>query len=90
MDTFNKIRGEELTRKEKEFDAAIQRIEEKYIDFFKSRKSMRSEYDVHDRLHNHIVLGNVAGQTGFGFSYDSDLPEHIRKECIDAFRKAFS
>jgi len=31
MDTFDKIKGEELTRKEKEFDAAIERIEEKYI-----------------------------------------------------------
>ena len=89
MDTFDKLRGEELTRKEKKFDSAIQRIEEKHIEFFKSRKSIRSDKDVHDRLHNHFLISDIAGPMGIGFTDDSDLSEYIREEVLVAFREAF-
>ncbi|MFC2112102.1 hypothetical protein ACFLTA_02445 [Bacteroidota bacterium] len=90
MDTFDKFRNEVLVRKEKEFNAAVQRIEEKCIDFFKSRESIRSEYDEHDRLHNHFILGsNFANDPGFGICDDSDLPEHIKVEVTNAFHRIF-
>ena len=80
MGIFDKFRNEDLIRKEKEFDVAIQEIEDKYVEFFKSRKSIRSEYDEHDRIQNHFIYAsNFADTPGIGIRDDSDLPDQIKE-----------
>lgn len=86
MDEMELIFGKERIRKEKELDEALERIENKYIDFFKSREP-KSEHDDHDRLHNHWMLTHDGSNISFRFDPNAGLPEKIMKECTVEFNR---
>ncbi len=80
------IYGEEYTEKNEAFEAEMQHIEEKHLDFFKNRKP-QNETEPHDRFHNHYALSTGSGQVSFRFNQGSDLPEEIKNECEEAFHR---
>jgi len=80
------IYGEEYVEKNKAFEEEMSRIEDKHLDFFKSREP-RNETEEHDRLHNHYALRTASGQVQFSFNQGSDLPEDIKNECREAFHR---
>ena len=88
MDEMELIFGKERIRKEKELKEALEKIEKKYINFFKSRPP-KSEYDGHDRLHNHWMLTHVEGRWSFRIDPDAGLPEMIMEECTAEFNRIF-
>lgn len=75
--------------KEEEFKSFLLKIEQKYIDYFEARESKFKDYEERDHLHNHWVLVQENGLIKFSFTNDSELPDHIRKECSDTFEKVF-
>lgn len=80
------IYGEEYTEKNKAFESAMEAIEEKHLEFFRSRKP-QNETEQHDRLHNHYALSTASGQVSFRFNEGSDLPASLKQECLDAFHQ---
>jgi hypothetical protein len=69
--------------------AGLKAVEEKYKDFFESRESHRFG-QTHDVIDNHwIMVGNTLGGGTFSVRNDSDLPDHIRKECYDVFYRVY-
>ncbi|MBN2635242.1 MAG: hypothetical protein JXR61_03160 [Prolixibacteraceae bacterium] len=75
--------------KEEEFKNRLLEIEQKYFSYFEARESKFKEYEEHDRLHNHWVSKQEGGFIKFGFCYDSELPDYIRKECSEVFEEIF-
>lgn len=79
--------GKEIATKDKLFKAELEAINEKYKDFFKERPS-RFESKEHDSLHMHYIIHTTNGQVTFAF-HDDELPEHIKDDCIEAFKKVY-
>ena len=71
------------------FDEGLLAIEEKHIDFFREREP-KNDSEQHDRLHNHHIFWDQGGRITFAINKDSDLPRHIRKECLDFFNEIFN
>lgn len=80
--------SEKERKKDEALNKGLQAIEEKYKDFFKNRDG-RFESDEHDKLQYHWMIISRGGQIRFHFTKDSDLPDHIRKECIEVFKVAY-
>jgi len=80
------IYGDQYAEKNQAFENEMAGLEEKHIDYFKSRPS-QIETDEHDRLRNHYNIRTASGQISFRFNEGSDLPEDIRKECTEAFHR---
>lgn len=71
--------------KEKLWKEGLDKIQEKHIDFFKSRKSplIRNE---HDTIEMHLIYhGNRVAITK-----SSDLPKHIKDEINELMQSIFS
>lgn len=83
------IYGEEYSDKNKAFAAEIDRIEERHLDYFKSRPP-QNETEKHDRLHHHFVLRTAGGQIALDFDPDEALPADIRQECVEAFHRIWA
>ena len=80
--------SEKDRRKSEALNGAMKAIEEKHIDFFRNREG-KFESDEHDKLQYHWMIINRCGQIRFHFTKESDLPDHIRKECIEVFKDAY-
>ena len=89
MDFYEYLYGEEFHKKDKEFTEALSQIEKKHIEFFKNRPP-KFKSDEHDRLQNHWIMINDNQNVKFGFDNNSDIPEYIKVECLQAFKKIFS
>jgi hypothetical protein len=83
------IYGEEYAEKNRAFAEEIDRIEERYIDYFKSQPA-RNETEEHDRLHHHFVVRTAGGQIALDFEAGAPLPPEIRRECTEAFHRIFA
>lgn len=79
--------GKELADKDKQFKAELEAVNEKYKDFFKERPSRLSSQE-HDSIHMHYMMHTTNGQVTFAFT-DEVLPEHIKDDCIKAFKKVY-
>ena len=88
MDAMELFFGREHVKRHAELEDALRKIEEKHIDFFKSRES-KFEADDHDRLHNHWMMTADRWRISFGFDRDSDLPKAIMEECASEFNRIF-
>lgn len=71
------------------FKSGLLEIETKHIEWFKNRKPKREDEE-HDKLHNHYYINKKIASIDFGFYNDSELPNDIKDECLDAFKKHFS
>ena len=81
--------GKDYADKHNDFMNALNKIEENHIDFFKERPA-RNQYGDHDRLHNHYGMINQYGTLTFGIMGDSELPEDIKNECMNAFNSIWN
>jgi hypothetical protein len=88
MDISEFLIGKDLHDKNEALDQMFNQIENKYISFFKKRPP-KFEGEEHDRLHNHWLLVEDNYSAKFGFDKDSDIPEYIKSECLQAFIKVF-
>ncbi len=79
--------GNDFDDKKTSLGKDLLKIEAKYLDFFKERKPVLRK-DKHDKLFNHYVM-RFEGAPRFLFHKDTELPQTIREECIQAFRKHF-
>jgi hypothetical protein len=89
VDFLKKIYGKERIEKEENLKNSLLLIEEKYIEYFKSRPP-KFNGELHDHLHNHWVLWDDGITIKFGFDKTSDLPQRIQNECLDCFKTIFS
>ena len=88
MDIYEFLEREDYSKKVKELDEALSKIEKKYIEFFKSRPS-KFELEEHDRLHNYWFMTCNNQLVRFGVDKNSDIPEYIKTECDQAFIRIF-
>lgn len=89
MELDELFQGKELVKKNKEFKDALTQIENKYLEFFESRPP-KFKYDEHERLHNHYMIYGTEQRISFAFDKDSDIPEYIKAECNQAFKKVYN
>jgi hypothetical protein len=80
--------GGEHSRKKEDLISAFDKIEERYLYFFKERPS-KYDGDIHDSLKRHYTIYETPNKVTFAFNPDADLPESIKAECIDAFSRLF-
>jgi hypothetical protein len=80
--------NEKDRKRDEAFNNGMKAIEEKHKDFFKDREGRR-DTDEHDKLDYHWIIRTQHGHILFNFTKDSDLPDHIRKECLDVFHTAY-
>jgi hypothetical protein len=81
--------GEKDSKKIEEFNKALLAIEDRHIDFFKSRPA-KYETEKHDRLKNHCAIWDNGNRITFGFEEDTDIPHCIIKECFVLFDQIFN
>lgn len=87
MDDITKaIFGEKLVNFHNELKTEFDKIENKYIEFFKSRPPI-NEFHKHDELTNHYFLYYDSYRILISFTTGNDLPDYIKKECIEVFNK---
>ncbi len=90
MNDFDELLyGKSFSDKKKCFEKDLLAIEEKYKNFFESRKA-KYPGDKHDRLHNHYFSKIDRFNISFGFEKESDLPEEIKIECNNLLKKYFN
>ena len=82
------FRGEDLFIKKEKLQKALLDVENKYLDYFKSRPP-KYEREEHDRLHNHYLLHIDHNEITFGFSKFSRLPDEIVNDCIKCFKEIY-
>lgn len=88
MDFNETFHDKEYAEAVKLLDEDLKNIEEKYIDVFKERKQEFHNED-RDYLKYHWIMAAQHGRVTFAFNEDSDLPEYIKAECINAFKNRF-
>ena len=81
--------GKEAAEKIEKFKNGMLEIEKKHFNYF-VQKPKKSDVDENDRLHNHYVVITKNSSISFSFINDSNLDEHIRKECIELFNEIFN
>lgn len=79
--------GKDIADKDKLFREELKAIDEKYKDFFTERKSPLSSQE-HDSVVFHCATHTANGMVTFMFT-DNELPEHIKNDCIEGFKKSF-
>lgn len=79
--------GKDIADKAKLFKSELEAIDIKHKDFFKERKSHLSSQE-HDSVFNHCMTYTSNGVVTFNFT-DEVLPEHIKNDCIEAFKKVY-
>ena len=79
--------GKEIASKALLFKAELETLNEKHIEFFKNRKSHLSSQE-HDNIFNHCMTYTSNGTVTFNFT-DNELPENIKIDCIEAFKKVY-
>jgi len=87
-DIYEFLVGKERFEKEKQFDEELKKIEEEYIEFFKSRPP-KHKRDKHDRLYNHYLLVGNNNILKFGFENEDELPQELILKCHRAFNRIF-
>ena len=87
IDMDELFHGKEIADKAKLFKAEMDAINEKHKDFFKERKSHFPSQE-HDSVYNHWATYTSNGTVTFNFT-DEELPEHIKSDCVDAFKKVY-
>ena len=83
-----KFHGKQIDEKSKLFDELLQEINNKHIDYFKSRKSPFTS-DKNDNIRNHCGFTIFDNVVNIMFP-DKDTPDYIKQECIEAFNKSFN
>lgn len=89
MNLFDEIDDPEDVRRRNVFYQELLKIQDRYIDWFKSRPGLYDDQE-HDELNNHLrggIDGNYAKV--IGFRPDSDLPNYIRKAVTEAADRCF-
>lgn len=81
--------GKESAEANKAFKNALLTIETDYQAYFQSKEA-RDSTEKHQRLTEHCVTKYDGYNVEFGFKPHSDLPEHIKEQCLQAFAKHFS
>lgn len=87
-DVFRTLYGDQFADKKEALEKRLDEIEEKHQDWFNEREN-RITGKKPDRLHNHYVFEFKPGFTRFAFLNDSDAPDYLQKECVDAFKEIF-
>jgi hypothetical protein len=64
-------------------EIALLKVQQKHIKWFEKRPPL-FEGQPHDLLENHWTT-NFSGE--FGFNSDSDLPEYIKKDCVQEVKE---
>jgi len=80
------------TEKDKAFQKGLEEIEKKHWGFFENRdnNSPFDTHEKHDRLFfHHTTVHHSSGLINFYFNKESDLPEDIRKECVELFDSTY-
>lgn len=80
--------GADIATKQEQFKNAMLEIEKKHIEWFKERQTDRP-LEEHDRLHSHWATYTTNGTVMFNFLPHSELPDYIKDECIEAFKKIY-
>jgi len=88
-DWKRKIFGSEYVDRDDQFRKLLKQIEEKHIEWFNKRKENYPK-DRFNELNYHWMMYNEGNRSFFKFMDNSDLPDAIKKECIDAFEKVYS
>ena len=83
---FDKLKGEGYTNKMNEFNFYLLMVEQNNWDYFKDRPSSNGLHPS-DRLHSHWIAYEKNGINIFDFLKESDLPQYIRDEVIDALNQ---
>jgi hypothetical protein len=86
---FETLFGNGISEKSEKLEQSLLLIEEKHIEFFKSRPP-KFEGELHDRLHNHWLMWEENSIIKFGFDKDSTLPPSIQNECINCFKEIYN
>ena len=86
----NYIYGEEYVNHKEAFELEIQAIEDKYKTFFELKKSSAPHLSEYDKLNYHFITIVNFPIVTFTWVANTDLPETIKKECLDVFAKYFS
>ncbi|QIA06442.1 hypothetical protein [Draconibacterium halophilum] len=76
-------------QKSEEFKEKLLEVEKKHIKYFEERDPVFESDGERDHLHNHWVLWTQSDRVKFGFAHNSDLPDEIKKDCIDVFDQVF-
>jgi len=81
--------GAENAAKKKALKAALLKIEEKHINYFKS-KPAKYPFEKHERLHNHFSGTDWFHREMMIQVPESDLPQEIVNECANAFNEIWN
>lgn len=87
LDFDELFHGKTIADKAKLFKAELEEINIRYKDFFEKRKSPFPEEEC-DNIFNHCITYTSQGSVSFNFT-DEELPEHIKTDCINAFKKVY-
>ena len=86
----NYVYGEEYVNRKEAFESEIQVTENKNKTVFEFKESFASHLSKYDKLNYHFrTIINFPFVT-FAWVENTDLPEDIKKECLDVFTKYFS
>ena len=86
LDQTELFHGKELSEKDRQLTEALERVEQKHIDYFKARPSKRLNEE-HDRINMHYWTLISDGVIQFNINPDSDLPQYIKDDCIKAAKE---
>lgn len=79
--------GKDIADRAKKFKIELNAVNEKHKDFFSSRKSHLTSQE-RDKVENHCMTYTSNGTVTFNFT-DEVLPEYIKHDCIEAFKKVY-
>lgn len=81
--------GRDIVEKAKQFNIELDKIEQNNIDYFKSKPPQLPSKE-NEILANNYIIYTSNGRVMFNFKPGSDLPQSIRDECIEAFKKVYT
>lgn len=87
MNFWEIFQGKEAAEKRDKLIATLNKIDEKYSDFFKDRPSGVSRK--HDSLEEHYAISQYGPRIQFNKLPNSDLPDYIWQECLAAFHSIY-
>ncbi len=79
--------GEDRVKKEEDFEALLDNIEQEYHHWFEQRPPINNNFK-HDQLGNHIMWG-YNNRWFISQVEDSKLPGEIWKDIVQAFKSVF-
>ena len=80
--------GKEVVERDKRFQIELNKIEEKNIDYFKSKPPHNHLFKYEKPMDN-LMMFTSDGIVGMGFKENCNLPAYIKDEITKAFKKVY-